>query len=149
MSLRTVVAAPFRGRGRPTLAESEFVVALSLDRDWFSPDQASRVVDLAVEAGLIERDDDELVPTFEPERVEVPADFRPDESMLVERSPYEQVIDAVVSAGVEKREAVAGINRLQADLGLTIEAAAVVFARRRGVDVAAAARAARSDLLGR
>ena len=147
MSLRTVVAAPFRSRGRSKLAESEFVVALSLDRDWFSPDQASRVVDLAEGEGLLERADDELVPTFEPEEVDVPASFRPDESLLVDRSPFERIVDALVAAGVEKREAVAGINRLQADLGLTIEAAAVVFARRRGVDVSAAAEAARTALL--
>lgn len=147
MSLRTVVAAPFRGRGRTQLAESEFVVALSLDRDWFSPDQASRVVDLGVDAGLLKRDGDEVVPAFEPDDVTIPPDFRPDESMLVERSPFELVLDALLSAGVEKREAVAGINRLQADLGVTIEAAAVVFAGRRGIDVAVAADAARAGLL--
>lgn len=148
MSLRTVVAAPFRGKGRERLAESEFVVALSLDRDWFSPDQASRVVDLAIGAGLLERADDELVPVFDPEDVTVPGGFVPDESLLVERSPFEQVLEALVAEGVEKREAVAGINRLQADLDVTIEAAAVVFARRRGVDVSEAAAGARADVVG-
>lgn len=148
MSLRTVVAAPFRGKGRERLAESEFVVALSLDRDWFSPDQASRVVDLAVGSGLLERDDDDLVPAFDPDDVTVPGGFVPDEALLVERSPFEQVLDALVAEGVEKREAVAGINRLQAELDVHIEAAAVVFARRRGVDVPEAAAAARAELLG-
>ena len=148
MSLRTVVAAPFRGKGRERLAESEFVVALSLDRDWFSPDQASRVVDLAVGSGLLERDEDDLVPAFDPDDVTVPGGFVPDESLLVERSPFEQVLDALVAEGVEKREAVAGINRLQAELDVHIEAAAGVFARRRGVEVPEAAAAARAELLG-
>ena len=141
------MAAPFRGRGRPRLAESEFVVSLSLDRDWFSPDQAARVVELAVDADLLSREDDDLVPTFEPDDVAVPPDFRPDESLLVEQSPFEQVLSGLTAAGMEKREAVAGINRLQADLGVTIEAAAVVFARRQGVDAAAAAASARAELL--
>ena len=148
MSLRTVVAAPFLGKGRTRLAESEFVVALSLDRDWFSPDQAARVVDLAVGSGLLDREDDDLVPTFDPDDVTVPGGFAPDESLLVERSPFEQVVDALVADGVEKREAVAGINRLQADLDVTIEAAAVVFARRRSVAVPEAAASARAALLG-
>lgn len=147
MSLRTVVAAPFRGKGRARLAESEFVVALSLDRDWFSPDQASRVVELAVDAGLLERDGEELAPAFDPEDVPVPGGFAPDESMLVERSPFELVVDALVAGGVEKREAVAGINRLQAELDVTVEAAAVVYAAREGVDVSVAAGAARAKLL--
>jgi len=148
MSLRTVVAAPFRGAGKGELAESEFVVALSLDRDWFSPDQAARVVDLAVGAGLLSRDGDDLRPEFEPESVEIPGGFTPDESMLVEQSPFERIVEALVAAGVEKREAVAGINRLQAELDVTVEAAAVVFARRRGLDVSEAATAARAALLG-
>lgn len=147
MSLRTVVAVPFRRKGRERLAESEFVVALSLDRDWFSPDQASRVVDLAVGEGLLSREDDELVPGFDPDGVTVPAGFAPDESLLVDRSPFERVVDALVADGMDKREAVAGINRLQAELDVTVEAAAVVFAGRAGVDVSAAASAARAQLL--
>ncbi|MFW5949583.1 MAG: DUF2240 family protein, partial [Halolamina sp.] len=53
----------------------------------------------------------------------------------------------VTDAGVEKQAAVAGINELQRDLGLTIEAAAVVFARREGVEVGEAAAAARRSVL--
>ncbi|MCL7417976.1 MAG: DUF2240 family protein, partial [Halalkalicoccus sp.] len=59
----------------------------------------------------------------------------PEEDLLVERSPFERVLEAIVAAGVEKRTAVARINELQRELGVTIEVAAVVFARRRGVDV--------------
>jgi hypothetical protein len=147
MSLRTVVAAPFLGRGRRRLDESEFVVALSLDRDWFSPDQASRVVDIGVDAGLLRREDEGLVPAFETDDVSIPADFRPEESILAERPPFELALAALIDAGVDKRAAVAGINRLQADLGVTVEAAAVVFARRHGVDVAAIGAAARAKLL--
>lgn len=149
MSLRTVVAAPFRSRGRGALGESEFIVSLSLDRNWFSPDQAARVVDRAVGDGLLERSDDDLQATFDPESVEVPADFSPDEDLLRETTPFEHVLDALVRDGMDKREAVAGINTLQAELAVTVEAAAVVFARSRGLavdDVAERARANLTDL---
>lgn len=146
MTLRAVVAAPFRGRGRDRLAESEFVVALSLDRGWYSPDQASRVADIAVGRELLERDADALVPTFDVDGVDIPTGFEPDESLLRSPSPFEQVLDALVEAGHEKQDAVAGINRLQADAGLTIGAAAVLFARRHEVDVPEAAAAAQAAL---
>lgn len=146
MSLRAVVAAPFRGRGRAQLPESEFVVGLSLDRGWYSPDQASRVVDIAVGRGLLARDGDTLRPGFDVDAVDIPAGFEPDEGLLREPSPFEQVLDALVGAGHEKQDAVAGINRLQADAGLTIGAAAVLYARRHGVDVPEAAAGARADL---
>jgi hypothetical protein len=142
VSLRTAVAAPFRAAGSRRLPESSFVVALSLDRDWFSPDQAKRLVDVAATEGLLDREDGDVVAAFDPDGVSVPDGFRPDESILQQRSVFEKVLDACVEAGVEKQTAVAGINRLQADLAVTVEAAAVLFAHRRGIDVAAEAEAA-------
>ncbi|PCR89252.1 DUF2240 family protein [Natrinema ejinorense] len=135
MSLRVAVAAPFIQNGTRRLKENEFVVALSLDRDWFSPDQAKRLIDIATKEGLLERDDDGLAVTFDPVGVTVPEEFVPDEDLLRERSAFERVLDSLVAEGMEKHEAVGAINTLQRELGLTIEAAAVVYARREGIDV--------------
>jgi hypothetical protein len=128
------------------MGESEFVVALSLDRDWFSPDQAKRLLDVAASEGLVERADDEVSVAFAIDSVSIPEDFVPDESILQKRSTFERVLSSIVDAGTEKQEAVAGINQLQADLGLTLEAAAVVYARRRGVDVTDLAERALGEL---
>ncbi len=148
MSLRRAVAAPFRAKGRDSVPESEFVVALSLDRDWFSPDQAKQLVDVAVSEGLLAREGEALAVTFDPEEESIPDDFRPDESVIQTRTTFQRVLDAVVETGASKQEAVAGINALQSDLGVTIEAAAVLYARRRGVTVADHARRAREELSG-
>jgi hypothetical protein len=128
------------------MSESEYVVALSLDRDWFSPDQAKRLVDVATSQGLLARENGELVAEFDPSEVEIPEEFEPDESLLREQSTFEKVLDKVVAAGTEKRTAVAEINELQQEVGLTVEAAAVVYARRKGVAVHVEAEDAREDL---
>ena len=147
MSLEATVAVPFRQEGREELGDGEFVVALSLDRDWFSPDQAKRVVDVALGRGLLAREGEKLVAQFDPESVTVPEEFVPDADVLREQSAFEQVLDKLTAAGVEKQEAVAAINGLQRDLGLTIEAAAVVYAHRKDVDPGEAATAARGKVL--
>ncbi|MFC4247038.1 DUF2240 family protein [Natribaculum luteum] len=146
MSLRVAVAAPFKQNGTRTLRENEFVVALSLDRDWFSPDQSKRLIDVATERELVERDGAELRAAFDPAAVTVPEEFTPDEDLLRERSAFEQVLDALVAEGLEKHEAVGAINALQGDLGVTIEVAAVVYARRQGLDVSELVPVARSAL---
>ena len=148
MSLRRAVAAPFRKRGVEQLKKSEFVVALSLDLEWFSPDQAQRLADVAATEGLIEPAGDELAVTFDPLDVDIPGEFTPDESVLQQRSTFEQILAAIVDAGVEKQAAVAGINKLQSSLGVSVEAAAALYARRRGIDVAEHARRARGELDG-
>ncbi|MDR9382033.1 MAG: DUF2240 family protein [Natronomonas sp.] len=146
MSLRMAVAAPFREEGGTELGESAFVVALSLDRDWFSPDQAKRLVDVAASEGLLERADGTLTARFDPQTVGIPEGFKPDESILMERSTFERVLGAVVESGDEKQTAVAGINGLQSELAVTVEAAAVLYAHRRGVDVQELANTARREL---
>ncbi|MCQ4332634.1 DUF2240 family protein [Natronomonas sp. F2-12] len=146
MSLRTAIAAPFREAGGREMGESAFVVALSLDRDWFSPDQAKRLVDVAASEGLIRRSDGQVTAQFDPQETTVPEGFRPDESILRERSTFERVLDALTEAGHEKQSAVAAINGLQSELGVTIEAAAVLYAHRQGIDVREQARTARSKL---
>lgn len=147
MSLRVAVAAPFAQHGGKRLRENEFVVALSLDRRWFSPDQAKRLVDVATEQGLIDHDGAHLVATFDPATVTIPEDFVPDKDLLRKRSAFEQVLDALVADGVEKHEAVGAINTLQQELAVTIEAAAVVYAHRQGIDVTELVAVARSTLL--
>ena len=146
MSLRTAIAAPFREEGSREMGESAFVVALSLDRDWFSPDQAKRLVDVAASEGLLERDDGQVSVQFDPQETAVPDGFRPDESILRERSTFERVLGDLVKAGEEKQSAVAAVNSLQSELGVTIEAAAILYAHRRGIDVEEHARRARSEL---
>jgi hypothetical protein len=147
MSLEVAVAAPFRQRGVDRLGEGEFVVALSLDRDWFSPDQAKRLIDVAVGRGLLDRDDGDVVPSFDPSTVSVPEGFVPDESVLREQSTFEQVLDSLVAAGIEKQDAVAAANRRQQSLGVTLETAAILFARSEGVDVDDAAERVRRELV--
>lgn len=135
MSLRVAVAAPFQGAGTDRIEESRFVVSLSLDRGWFSPDQAKRLIDLAVSEGLLERTENGLEATFAVESTDIPEEFSPDEELLTARSPFERVLETIVDHGVGKRTAVARINELQGELGVTIEVAAVIFARRGGIDV--------------
>lgn len=146
MSLEVAVAVPFKQRGTDRLGEGEFVVALSLDRDWFSPDQAKRLIDVAAGRGLLAREDGDVVAAFDPGAVSVPEEYEPDESVLREQSAFERILDSLVAAGHDKQEVVAAVNELQRELAVTVEAAAAVYAKRRGVDVGDAASKATREL---
>ncbi len=128
------------------MTESEFVVALSLDRDWFSPDQAKRLVTVAAGEGVLERHDDEIELTIDQSTVDVPDAFEPDESILKQRTTFEQILGSIVDSGIEKQTAVAEINRLQTELSITIEAAAVLYGRQNGLDVSQLAHTVEKEL---
>jgi hypothetical protein len=146
MSLEVAVAAPFKQRATEQLGEGEFVVALSLDREWFSPDQAKRLVDVAVGRGLVAEEDGDLRAQFDPATVTIPEGFVPDESILREQSTFETALDAIVAAGVEKQRAVAAINERQRALAISIEAAAVLVAKTHGAAVDRLAADVREEL---
>ncbi len=147
MSLRQAVATPFRQRGVASMSESEFLVELSLNRRWFSPDQAKRLVDVAATEGLLVRQDSEVVVSFDATSVDVPEEFEPDEKILQQRTTFERILDTIIDSDIEKQTAVADINRLQSNLGITVEAAAAVYAQQNGVDVSTLATHAREELL--
>ena len=148
MSLQVAVAVPFRQQGTRSLGEGEFVVALSLDREWFSPDQAKRLVDVAVGRGLLNDDDGDLQPTFDVDDVDVPEGFTPSTDILREQSTFEQLLDGMVAGGLRKQDAVAETNDTQRRLGITLEAAAVLVARRNDIDCSDVAAAVRAELEG-
>ena len=146
MSLEVAVAVPFKQQGTTRLGEGEFVVALSLDRSWFSPDQAKRLIDVAAGRGLLAREDGEVVAQFEPADVVVPEDYEPDQSILREQSAFERILDALVAAGYDKQDVVAEVNDRQRRLGISVEAAAALYAREQDVDAGDAIGAAKADL---
>jgi hypothetical protein len=148
MSLQIAVAVPFRQQGARSLGEGEFVVALSLDREWFSPDQAKRLVDVAVGRGLLSNEDGDLTPAFDVDAIEIPEGFTPDTDILREQSTFEQLLDLMVTNGLSKQAAVAETNETQRRLGITLESAAVVVARRNGVDCSGVAETVRAELEG-
>jgi len=147
MSLEVTVAAPFKWHATAELGEGEFVVALSLEREWFSPDQAKRLVDVAVGRGLIEKADGKLLASFDPDDVAIPTDFRPDTAILREQSTFETALDAIVAAGGEKQQAVAAINERQQRLDITIEAAAVLYAKTQDARVEPLTETVRESLM--
>lgn len=135
MGLQKVVAAPFKQHGTTRLEESKFVVGVSLDRDWFSPDQAGRITELGIREGLLQREENDLIAQFNPESVVIPSGFEPGDDYLVDRSPFETVVTELLDEGMDKQSSVAQINQLQVDLGISADAAAVVFARQQNIDL--------------
>ncbi|MGM0371542.1 MAG: DUF2240 family protein [Halobacteriota archaeon] len=146
MSLRVAVAAPFQRAGRDQLTEQAFVVDLAVDRNWVSPDQAKKLIELGQKRGLLQATDEGLQATFDPASVTVPDGFVPDETLFQDRSPVEAVIDTLVASGRERRETVAAINSLQQSLSVTAGTAAVLHARRSGVDVSEIATEVNTEL---
>ncbi len=134
--LKYAVSVPFKRKGKDALKESEFVLALSIDLDWFSPSQAKNLVREAEKAGLLKREGDIISPAFDISQVEPSSEFKP--GILEEQALFDRIIERITTeTGMDKRKIVALVNRKQDDLSklVEIEVSAILVALEQGVAV--------------
>jgi hypothetical protein len=143
--LRRVVAYAFRRKGKPAMGRNEFKFLLSLDLNWFPPQQAAQIAERAVHAGLLTAEGDELRLAFDAGLVELPMGFKPGPAALTE--PLDAALAAPAPAPdpllAERAAAWQGLAKGR----LAEEAALLLAQRERGRDVRAAAERALGRLL--
>jgi hypothetical protein len=129
--LTYTVSMPFKRKGKESLKDMEFVMALSMDLKWFTPDQAKSVLAEAQRSGLLKRDGDLLRPSFDISRIEIPSGFKPQTMAIEKKTVFEKVIERIItSTGIEKRKVVSMINKKQEELSkqVVIEVSAILVA---------------------
>jgi len=119
--LKDAIASAFRSKGKSTMKRNELIMTLSYDLCMFSPEEAKRIVNLALEEGLLVGDE-ELSPTFD----------------LEEKDVFDKIIESIEEkTGKSKGEIIAMINRRQEELGnlLSVEVVALLIAKEFGIDI--------------
>lgn len=132
------VSMPFKIKGIDALEESAFIMFLSLDMNWFSPDQAKSILNEAKTTGLLKIEGCLLKPAFDLAGVEIPSGFKPDHSIFEIKTVFEKTIDRIlIATGFEKRRIISMINKKQEELMkmVEIEVSAILVALENNVNV--------------
>jgi len=151
--LRRTLAFLFQRKGKKTLSEKELNMSVSMDLNWFSPDEAKRLIEVGLELKLLTKNEDGLSPTFDYEALTLPIDFSPTRNIL-EVESQEPLLMAIVrniqdKTQMEKKEVMAEINKKQNALKLDIEVAAILVAARYNVDISGFLREVESEIFAR
>ncbi|MCX9083844.1 MAG: DUF2240 family protein [Candidatus Methanoperedens sp.] len=136
--LTYTVSMPFKRKGKEKLKDMEFVMALSMDLKWFTPDQARSVLAEAQKSGLLKSEGEFVLPSFDISKIEIPSGFKPETSTIEKKTVFERVIERIITkTGIEKRKAVSMINKKQEELSkqVVIEVSAILVAIENGVMV--------------
>ena len=129
--LTYTVSMPFKRKGKEALKDMEFVMALSMDLKWFTPEQAKSVLSEAQRSGLLKRDGELVRPSFDISKIEIPSGFKPETVAIEKKTVFEKVIERIItSTGIEKRKVVSMINKKQEELSkqVVIEVSAILVA---------------------
>jgi hypothetical protein len=134
--LTYTVSMPFKIKGKEVLKDMEFVMALSMDLKWFTPEQAKSVMAEAHMSGLLKREGDLIRPSFDISKIEIPSGFKPGSVAIEKKTIFEKIIERIItSTGIEKRKVVSMINKKQEELSkqTVIEVSAILVAIENGV----------------
>ena len=134
--LTYTVSMPFKRKGKEQLKDMEFVMALSMDLKWLTPEQAKSVLAEAQISGLLKREGELVRPSFDISKIEIPSGFKPQTIAIEKKTVFEKVIERIItSTGIEKRKVVSMINKKQEELSkhVVIEVSAILVAIENGV----------------
>lgn len=145
--LRTLSFA-FRRKGDQVMPANGLRMLLAFDLNWFAPADAKRLVERALEGGLLAQEGDDLRLLFDRNGVEVPVGFRPTHAVLDEPIPEKPRSAAPPPAApaapamrpelphaADPHEEEAQAERARRGNLLTLDVARLYVRRRHGEDV--------------
>jgi hypothetical protein len=134
--LKRIVSYIFISKGVKALPLNEALYVISLDCGWFTPEEANKVVNLALERGLIEFDGALVKILFDHDLYSVPIGFKPTCASL-EKSLFNEIIEWLTTKGLKKSDIVEMVNSKVVELGGLVygEVALLLVARDLGYNV--------------
>jgi hypothetical protein len=153
--LKEVIAFLYNRSGKEEMSAQELRLAMSMDLRWFSPKEAEGIVDTFQNKRLLVRKGGGgLRPAFNYRKLSLERDFRPNKEELLGGGVDEPLFIRMVGhitdrADEEKRNIIAMVNRKAGELGIEVEAAAMLVGDELGVDMSPLAEEALAAIVGK
>ena len=136
------------------MPEKEFVFAASMDFRWFTPKEAQKLLDIALDSGLLKSKGGKVSPTFDTKSTTVPSGFKPTQEILkLAPKPKGQFLDIVDMISnkreMSRKEVIALVNSTQDRMKVEAEVAALIVAHRLEIDISKLVDEVESEISGR
>jgi hypothetical protein len=139
--LKDVIAFLYNRSGKEEMTAQELRLAMSMDLRWFTPKEAEEIVDTFQNKRLLTRKGGGgLRPTFNYKKLTIEMDFHPDKEELLGSTGDEPLFVRMVGhitdrANEDRRHVISMVNRKAGELGIEVEAAAMLVGDELGVDM--------------
>ena len=139
-----IISFLFKRSGKEHLKFSDLYLALSMDLNWFTPDDAKAFINLAIKENLLIKKDNLIKPNFDYEKTNVPIGFTPSEKVFEITKDNEEenpvsILDELKKL-IEKNKNIATdqinelINKLAKEKNITEEVAALIIGREYNIN---------------
>ncbi len=131
---KNLIAFLFQRSGKERLNEKEIYMTLSYELRWLTPEKAKIFLKRCLESGLLKIEGDEYTPNFDYKSIQVPLGFKVDES-IVEEDIFSSIVKEIQKNGMDKEMIFKEVEALKEKMGVIEEVAALVLARKNGIDI--------------
>jgi len=141
-----VISFLYKRSGKTKLSFSELYLNLSIDLNWFTPEDAKSFVNEALKQQLLIKKGEEIQPNFNYDKIIVPLGFTPSKQIFKEKKDIKQeeseedVLNKIIKIIVEKTnldkiQIINDITSIASEKNITKEVAALLVGKEYNLDV--------------
>lgn len=141
-----IIAFVFNRSGKREIDHSKFYLTLSLDLNWFTPEDAKTFVNQAIKHELLIKKEDAVKPNFDISKINIPTGFYPSKNLFREKKivnkviekkdVFESIIDKISKESkLDKKDLIEKINQLEKQKNISREVAALLVGKENNVDL--------------
>ena len=136
----TIIAFVFKRSGKKEISFSMFYLTLSMDLNWFTPNDAKKFIQKALTEKLLIKKKELLRPSFDVEKIDIPIGFTPSGKIVFEEKKDEGVLTKIIKkiskeTGSSEEEVLRKINNLEKEKNIVSETAALLLGKENNVDI--------------
>ncbi len=135
----------FKRSGKQKLSFSELYLTLSIDLNWFTPEDAKKFVNESLKKKFLIKEKDLIMPSFDIENVSVPIGFYPSTKVFLDEEPKEikeeeNLLSRIVkriseNLNAKEQEILHKIKKIEEEKNVTTEVAALLFGKENNLDL--------------
>lgn len=140
---KIIISFVFNRAGKREMSFSEFYLTLSMDLDWFTPDNAKTFTKNAVDNSLLKEEKNFIKPNFNIEEIKIPIGFSPSETAFQKKDIKEEKIEKkqevsilnmlvekiVEKSNLDRKTILRQIKEIEKEKNLSIEIAALLIGK--------------------
>jgi len=143
----TIIAFVFNRSGQEEIEYSKFYLTLSLDLNWFSPEEAKIFVENAIKHNLLSKKEDVVKPSFDISKVDIPMGFYPSKKPFFQvkksdikieekKDIFENMLDKISKdSKLEKKVLIEKSTIIEKQKNISKEVALLLIGKENNVDL--------------
>jgi len=140
-----IIAFLFRRSGKEKMSFSELYLNLSMDLNWFSPEDAKKFLNDSIKNKLLIKEGDQVSLSFDINKIKIPVGFSPSKYVFSEKKNQViveeiNVINQIVKrihekTNLKEQEIIDKINEISKEKNLIEEIAALLFGKEHEIEI--------------